>query len=96
MKNLFFYLAKTDMGLIKTCTSQARNVQSSLGAFVLLTGILAFISGTYAISNMFLTEGANGMPVMIPYGWLASSCLGLVYTLFIIEYSGQSRPPISE
>jgi hypothetical protein len=56
-----------------------------MGFFVIMTGIMAFISGSYAISNMFLhANPINGKPIMAPTGWLISFVIGLVYACFIM------------
>lgn len=72
------------MVIIRYCPFSAKAVQLSLGAFVLFTGLLAFVSGSYAISNMFITEDANHLPVMAMYGWIVSCLLGLLYASMIV------------
>jgi hypothetical protein len=85
MKQFLYFLSKTDRTIVSRCSPMARNIQYSLGFFVLLTGTIAFISGTYAISNMFLYEDpASGAPLMPVFGWPASILLGLIYATFIM------------
>lgn len=85
MNRILYFLSKTDAGIIRHCPSSAKNIHATLGFFVLMTGLLAFVSGTYAISNMFIHENENTLqPEMTPYGWLYSSILGLVYCIFIM------------
>lgn len=85
MNNLLYFLSRTDRTIVMNCPPYARAVRQGLGVFVLLTGVLAWISGSYAISNMFLHESPDGgPPVMTPGGWLISAALGLVYAVFIM------------
>ncbi|MFC0518940.1 DUF4407 domain-containing protein [Mucilaginibacter angelicae] len=85
MKQFLYFLSKTDQTVVSRCPPMARNIQYSLGFFVLLTGTIALLSGTYAISNMFLYEDpSTGQPVMPFFGWPASIILGLVYATFIM------------
>ena len=60
MKNFFLYLSKTDSNIIEQLihvdyvTGQcARLAQVSLGVMVLITGVLAFASGSYALYTTF-------------------------------------------
>jgi hypothetical protein len=53
MNKLFYFLSKTNAELIKGCSKKAKYNQASFGMFVLFTGILAFISGTYALKMAF-------------------------------------------
>ncbi|WP_046755448.1 DUF4407 domain-containing protein [Kordia jejudonensis] len=53
MNTLFYFLSKTNAALIKGCSKKAKYSQASMGMFVLFTGILAFISGTYALKMAF-------------------------------------------
>ncbi|MXV14804.1 DUF4407 domain-containing protein [Hufsiella ginkgonis] len=83
--NLFYFLSKTDQGIVRHCTAITKNIQATLGFFVLLTGTMALVSGTYAISNMFIREDAGtGQPAMMPMGWFYSAILGTVYCIFIV------------
>ena len=82
---MLYFLSKTVRNIIRHCPASAKNVQASYGFFVLLTGILAFFSGSYAISNMFLhVDELTQKPEMINNGWTYSFCLGFVYGLFIM------------
>ncbi len=85
MTNFLFFLSKTDTSIIRNCSPATRNIQFTLGFFVLLTGVLAFLSGGYAASNLFIHEYAlTGKPQMEPLGWLYAVLIGLVYTVFIM------------
>ncbi len=85
MRKFLFILSKTDETVIAKCSEATKNAQASLGFFVLLTGVLAFISGSLAVSNMFINADAiNGKPQMAMFGWLFSSIIGLVYAILIM------------
>lgn len=85
MRKFLFFLSKTDTSVIEKCSEATKNIQVSLGFFVLLTGVLAFISGSLAVSNMFITADAiTGKPQMSFVGWLLSGIIGLVYATLIM------------
>lgn len=85
MRKFLYFLSKTDADVVERCPQHSRNIQLTLGFFVLLTGLLAFISGTYAISNMFVhADPDSGRPIMSPLGWPASVVLGAIYSVFIM------------
>jgi hypothetical protein len=80
-----YFLSKTDRKVIKDCPAFTKGIQASLGFFVLLTGVLALVSGTYAISNMFVHENpATKVPEMAPDGWLFALLLGSIYSIMIM------------
>lgn len=85
VQNFLFYLSKTDPELIDHCTGSTRYNQQALGLFVLFTGILAAVSGGFAVSNLFL-ESVEGqaMPVMPWTGILFASLIGLFYGTVIL------------
>gem|GEM_PF-5210152 len=85
MIKILFFLSKTDESLIRFCTPNTRNIQAALGFFVLLTGVMAFISGSYAISNLFIYESpTTGKPEMMAGGNIISILLGILYAVFIM------------
>lgn len=85
MRKFLLFLSKTDETVITKCSEATKNIQASLGFFVLLTGILAFISGILAVSNMFInTDVVSGKPQMAFLGWLFASIIGLVYATLIM------------
>jgi hypothetical protein len=85
MKQLLYFFSKTDPGIISHCPESTKNIHATFGFFVLMTGIMAFISGSYAISNMFIHEDpATGQPAMIKHGWLYAFILGSIYASFIM------------
>lgn len=85
MKHLLYFLSKTDTSIIEHCPRSARNIQASLGFFVLMTGLFAFMSGTYAISNMFVYEHpSTGRPHLSVFGRISSGIIGCIYAMFIM------------
>jgi hypothetical protein len=79
MQQFFQFLSKTDKDAMNSpcCTRVARMTQTSLGIMVLLTGVLAFFSGSYAIYTAFANH-AWAQFVAIP--------LGLLYCFMIIIF----------
>lgn len=79
IQRFFQFLSKTDMDAINSpcCTRVARMTQTSLGVMVLLTGVLAFFSGSYAIYTAF---GSHS------WGRFAAVPLGLLYCAMIIVF----------
>lgn len=75
----FQFLSKTDQDAIRSpcCTRVARMTQTSLGIMVLLTGVLAFFSGSYAIYTAFANH---------PWASFVSAPLGILYSLIIIVF----------
>jgi hypothetical protein len=85
MRKFLLFLSKTDTSVIEKCSEATKNSQASLGFFVLLTGVLAFISGSLAVSNLFINADAiTGKPQMAVVGWLFSGIIGLVYATLIM------------
>jgi hypothetical protein len=79
IQRFFQFLSKTDLDAINSpcCTRVARMTQTSLGVMVLLTGVLAFFSGSYAIYTAFGNH-AWGQFVAVP--------LGILYAAMIIVF----------
>lgn len=79
IERFFQFLSKTDPDAMNSpcCTLVARMTQTSLGVMVLLTGVLAFFSGSYAIYTAF---GSHfwGQFVAVP--------LGILYAAMIIVF----------
>lgn len=79
LQRFFQFLSKTDQDAIGSpcCTKVARMTQTSLGIMVLLTGVLAFFSGCYAIYTAFVNY-RWAMFVAIP--------LGILWSVMIIVF----------
>ena len=79
IERFFQFLSKTDPDAINSpcCTLVARMTQTSLGVMVLLTGVLAFFSGSYAIYTAFGSH-SWGQYVAVP--------LGILYSTMIIVF----------
>ena len=85
MIHVLYFFSKTDASIIKYCPTSTKNIHATFGFFVLMTGIMAFISGSYAISNMFIHENLiTGQPEMMEHGWRYAFILGGVYATFIM------------
>lgn len=85
MKAFLLFLSKTDKNLIKECPRSAVNNQMALGAFVLLTGIFALLSGTYAVSTLFAQYDPDlHRPVVTSVGIVKAFLLGIVYCTMIM------------
>jgi len=85
MIRLLYFFSKTDLKIIQHCPASTKNINATLGFFVLLTGMMALASGTYAISNMFLHENEiTKRPEISFWGILASILLGIIYAAFIM------------
>ena len=85
MKRLLLYLSKTDDDILRFCPKSSEYQQTSMGAFVLFTGILAFFSATYAASNLFLESAGEGqVPLLSFRGLLLSMMIGLLYAMMIM------------
>jgi hypothetical protein len=79
IERFFQFLSKTDPDAMNSpcCTLVARMTQTSLGVMVLLTGVLAFFSGSYAIYTAFGGH-AWGQFIAVP--------LGILYSTMIIVF----------
>lgn len=79
IQRFFQFLSKTDQDAIRSgcCTRVARMTQTSLGIMVILTGILAFFSGSYAIYTAFRNR---------PWAPLVAVPLGVLYSFMIIMF----------
>lgn len=79
IQRFFQFLSKTDHDAFKSdcCTRVTRMTQTSLGIMVMLTGILAFFSGSYAIYTAFESR---------PWAPLVAIPLGLLYSFMIIMF----------
>jgi hypothetical protein len=53
-----FALSKTDSQLIELCSDTAYKTQAGYGIFVLIVGVFAFVSSSYALSTALDVNGA--------------------------------------
>jgi uncharacterized membrane-anchored protein YhcB (DUF1043 family) len=85
----FQFLSKTDQDAMRSpcCTRLARMTQTSLGVMVLLTGVLAFFSGSYAIYTAFASHNW-AMFVAVPLGVLWSVMI-IVFDREIVGAQGK-------
>ena len=84
MYRILLFFSKTDNSIIRHCNSGVINIQASLGFFVLLTGVLAFISGSLAVSHMFIQVDGFGKPQLGIGGWVFSCLIGFIYAVLIM------------
>lgn len=85
MIRFLLFFSKTDYAVYKGCTTYAKNMQISLGLFVILTGILAFVSGSYAISNLFVEFDWETNTIKFnAAGRYLTPLLGMFYAIMII------------
>lgn len=85
MKKFILFLSKTDHTVYENCTVYSKNMQFSLGVFVLLTGLLAFVSGSYAISNLFIEfDWKTNTTSFHPIGKVLTPAIGLFYMIMIM------------
>lgn len=79
IQRFFQFLSKTDQDALASgcCTRVTRMTQTSLGIMVLLTGVLAFFSGSYAIYTAFESR---------PWAPLIAVPLGVLYSFMIIMF----------
>lgn len=85
MKRFLLYLSKSDYSIYKHCPRNAQIGQLSLGLFVLLTGILAWCSGSYAVSNMFYDFDWETQQIKFnELGYTLAPIIGFFYAVMII------------
>jgi hypothetical protein len=85
MERILLFLSKTDKSVYNVCSPHAKNTQQAFGLFVLLTGLLAFCSGTFACSNLFTVYDTDSGNVLLePNAWWYASGLGLFYACLIM------------
>lgn len=85
LQRFFQFLSKTDQDALraKCCSASVRMTQTSLGVMVLITGVLAFFSGSYAIYTAFYGSPWAGY-LAIPIGVLYS-CMIIVFDREIVS-----------
>lgn len=92
---LLFYSAGVDQQLLKHCPNYDRVKYQGIGGTVLVTAVLAFVSGSYALYTVFAEESPSHA-TGIDYYWFFFSMIGgllwslIIYNLdrFIVSTSG--------
>lgn len=74
------FLSKTDRHALQVCTPEARMAQTSLGAMVLIAGVLAFCSSFFAVHSVFF-GGASSIPAVI-----GSGAAAMLYATIIMAF----------
>jgi hypothetical protein len=78
IERFLLFLSKTEMFALHFCTIATRMTQVSIGAMVLITGTLAFISSYFAVSTCFF-KGVNS-----PAAIFAPALFALFYSTAIM------------
>jgi hypothetical protein len=91
---LLFYLSKTDRRLIALCSDTAYKTQAGYGIFVLIVGIFAFTSASYALRTVlgagwaaFMVAGVYGALIMFIDREIVSATSksrGMIYTRLVL------------
>ena len=66
--SFFQFFSKTDQAVLASCSTQAISSQTSMGLMVLLSGVLAALSGTYAIHMMISPSTVLALVGGVLYG----------------------------
>ena len=90
ISQFLLFLSKTDTHVLKYCTREAFLTQASLGAMVLFTGVLALISGYYAINSSFFARDDSLEGVAISALIAAFYAIGII--MFDREVVAVTRP----
>ena len=82
--NILYNLSKTDYIMVTKCNSRTRMHQSTLGLFVLITSLFAFLSSYYALTTIFgdWDEFSQSYVMAIKDKVLVGTC-ALLYALMI-------------
>lgn len=59
VERALLFLSKTDLHALQFCTPETRMTQASMGAMVLITGVLAFCSSFFAVHSSFFAGTAS-------------------------------------
>ncbi len=73
MSSFLYYCAGSDWQLLQRCGRWERFRHSAIGTFVILTGLLAFVSGGYALSTVFEDSLQLAISVAALWGFLIFS-----------------------
>lgn len=79
------WLSKTDPNLYAMCPQNVKWTRTGLGFFVLITGLLAMVTGGFFIRSMFSTyNDLTKMVEVSSLGWVVSIIFGAVWGMLII------------
>lgn len=86
LMNIFLWFSNTDPEIYKMCKSSVRWQRQSLSLFVLITGLFAFITGSYFVSTLFTTyDEAEKVINISTQGLIISTFMGAIWMMFIIN-----------
>lgn len=80
VERALLFLSKTDRHALQVCTPEARMAQTSIGAMVLIAGVLAFCSSFFAVHSSFFGAAAS-IPAVILSGAAAT-----LYAIAIVAF----------
>lgn len=80
LERLLLFMSKTDLFILQFCTRATRMTLTSVGAMVLITGILAFSSSFFAVKNSFFMAQSSAL------SWLMPFCVACVYAGAIMAF----------
>jgi hypothetical protein len=66
LERVLLFMAKAELFVLQYCTRSTRMTLTSVGAMVVITGILAFSSSLFAIKNSFFYEDTRWIAIVVP------------------------------
>ncbi|MBK5275567.1 MAG: DUF4407 domain-containing protein [Desulfuromonadales bacterium] len=66
LERLLLFMSKTELFILQYCTRSTRMTLTSVGAMVVITGILAFFSSFFAVKNSFFMADKTFMSWLVP------------------------------
>ena len=82
ISKFLWFCAGADMQLLKHCPQSERIKEEGIGGVVLATGVLAFLSSSYAFYRVFNPGSSEGTPVV---AIISSIAFGLIWSLIIFN-----------
>lgn len=67
IERLLLFMSKTELYILQYCTRSTRMTLTSVGAMVVITGILAFFSSFFAVKNSFFRADQTTSAMIIPF-----------------------------
>lgn len=84
--NTFLWFSNTDRNLFANSSTTSQWNRIGLSIFVLLTGIFAFISGSFFVRTLFSTyDEVTKTTQVSALGWIVSFFVGVLWMIFIIN-----------
>jgi len=79
-ERFLLFLSKTDMSILQHCTRSTRMTLTSVGAMVLITGVLALFSAFFTIKNSFFRDENSVV------AWGVSIVIATMYSIAIMAF----------